>query len=269
MNYNEWLRELAKLPKSAEFCLADVTERISSGASVLNFLITEAVGEDNDGESRRGRTKPVCRPRIYIGRDGAEPIDMANPTGGRIEITEPLGDVEKNFVREYAFSLHEFYLLQGRLCQSVLASLTTKIEIISERSKALLESVLGDEIVKMVTKRLTGADEEDSSLKHLLVNQISGQMARKVVQPIHRIRDESIVKLTIRDPKTDLYWEYVHENLTELILNWKGVSLHWDGTKGYVTNSIEVLCVRDTFLMMVNLSSFGELIAAKLAKIME
>lgn len=194
---------------------------------------------------------------------------MANPTGGRIEITEPLGDVEKNFVREYAFSLHEFYLLQGRLCQSVLASLTTKIEIISERSKALLESVLGDEIVKMVTKRLTGADEEDSSLKHLLVNQISGQMARKVVQPIHRIRDESIVKLTIRDPKTDLYWEYVHENLTELILNWKGVSLHWDGTKGYVTNSIEVLCVRDTFLMMVNLSSFGELIAAKLAKIME
>ena len=271
MNYNEWLRALAKLPKSAEFCLADVTERISSGNHVINFLITEAKGSDLDTTSRRGQKKDICRARTYItyyqDRDGQEVVDINDPNGGRTEITEPIVEVEKSLVRDYSFSLHEFFLLNSRLCESVLSSLTTKITVISEHSKAVLESQLGDEIVKMVTKRLSGGDEEGASLKEMLISQVSDKMARYIVRPILRVAgsDEQVRELAITDG--DLFWRYRHIDKMEIQLNWKGVQLHWDGKAGYVTNNAAVLCVRDTFLCLVNLPSFGEMIAGKLAKL--
>jgi hypothetical protein len=275
VNYNEWLRALAKLPKSAEFCLADVTERISSGNHVINFLITEAKGSDLDMTSRRGQKKEICRARTYVGyyQDFAhagytmDVVDINDPNGGRVEITEPTVEVEKSLVRTYSFSLHEFFLLNSRLCESVLTSLTTKIAVISEHSKAVLESQLGDEIVKMVTKRLAGGDEEGASLKEMLMSQVSDKMNKHIAAPVRRAvqADAQVTDLAIQDG--DLFWRYQHADRIDITLNWKGVQLHWDGKAGYVTNNAEVLCVRDTFLCLVNLPSFGEMIVGKLAKI--
>ena len=84
--YSEWLKELENLAKEAEFCLTDITENISSGNHVVNFLITEAVGHDPDMVSRRGRINEVCRPRIYIGLDK---IDLTDPNGGRCRSKNP------------------------------------------------------------------------------------------------------------------------------------------------------------------------------------
>jgi len=271
VNYAEWLRALAQLPKSAEFCLADVTERISSGNHVINFLITEAKGSDLDTTLRRGQKKEVCRARTYVtyyqDREGIEVVDINDPNGGRVEITEPIVEVEKSLVRAYSFSLHEFFLLNSRLCLSVLDSLTNKISVISEHSKAVLESQLGDEIVKMVTKRLAGGDEEGASLKEMLISQVSDKMERYLVRPMRRAvgADGQVQELAMQDG--DLFWRYQHVDKMDIQLNWKGVQLHWDGKAGYVTNNKEVLCVRDTFLCLVNLPSFGEMIAGKLAKI--
>lgn len=269
MSYTEWLKNLGKLPKTAEFCMTDVTERISSGDHVINFLITEAKGQDIDPSSRRGVKRDVCRPRLFASmdkgyEDGSEP---------KIEITEPFGDVEKSFVSNYSYSLHEFYLFQTRLCESVLSSLTTKIGVISERSAALLESQLGDEVVKLVTKRLKGETVEDASLKHLLIAQVSGAMAKHIVQPVSRVarNNERVQRLEIED-EDGLNWGYeVTDGKMELQMTWKGINLRYDGDdrEAHVTTSIEALCVRDAFLYLVNLPSFGQMMAGRLAKIMD
>ncbi len=268
MSYTEWLKGMAKLPKSAEFCLTDVTERISSGTTVINFLITEALGDDIDPNSRRGGTSKVCRPRMYLYCGDSEEAN-----GGRsenfttIEIAEPIAGVEKRCISTYSFSLHDFYTLQSRLCESVLASLTEKVNVISERSKAILESQLGDEIVKLVTVRLSTGEEQDSGLKDLLVKQISGAMAKNIARPVKQAvgNDETVSELKLTDG--ELYWEYHHNTRIDLELHWKGIQLNWDGSEGSVTTDIKQLCVRDTFLYLVNLPSFGKMIASKLEKI--
>jgi hypothetical protein len=271
-SYTEWLRDLEKLPKTAEFCMMDVTERISAGDRMINFLVTEAKGQDIVPNGRRGQKHDVCRPRLYLGMDR---IDMADTNGGRIEITEPIVEVEKSFVRSYSYSLHEFFIFQTRLCESVLSSLTTKIGVISERSTALLESQLGDEVVKLVTQRLSGEDAGDASLKKMLITQISDAMEKHIIQPVQQVisrGDATVQRLEIQD-KDDLSWDYQASGRgagkMDFNMTWKGITLHWDGSETHVTTTVEALCVRDTFLYLVNLPSFGQMIAGRLAKIME
>ena len=264
MSYTEWLRDLSALPKTAEFCLMDVEERVSVGSRVLNFLITEAKGQDVDDSRRRGQTKEVCRPRIYV-YCGTHRLES-------IEICEPLQTVDKKCINTYDFSLHEFYMMQSRLCESVLASLTTKIGVISERSGALLESQLGDEIVKLVTAKLQGVDVGLDSLKSLLISQIKSRMPKDVIQPVNRIirRDNKVQRLSVRE-NPDLIWDYTARDSNGMILKvtWKGIVLGWDGSSASISGTPEAVCARDTFLFIANLPSFGQMIATRLAKIME
>jgi len=269
MSYTEWLRELSKLPKTAEFCLTDVTERISTGNKVLNFVITEAKGSDVDDAKRRGQTKEVCRPRMYL---GIGDVDMSDPSGGRIEIKEPVGQLDKQCINAFSESLHEIYIIQSRLCESVLSSLTTKIGVISERSTALLESQLGDEVVKLVTQKLSGLDVGMQSLRTLLISQITSAMPKQVIQPVHRlvIRNNNIQHLTMKESE-DLWWDYQASdvNRMNLTINWKGITLAWNGQIASIGGAEETVCVRDTFLFIANLPSFGQMIATRLAKILE
>ncbi len=273
MSYTEWLRELAKLPKSAEFCLTDVSERISSGDKVVNFLITEAKGQDIDDSRRRGQTKEVCRPRIYF---GIGDVDMSADDGERIEIKEPVGQLDKQCISAFSVSLHEMYILQSRLCESVLGSLTNKIGVIAERSTALLESQLGDEVIKLVTAKLEGIDVGMASLKNLLVRQITSAMPKQLVQPVHRLflHDErkgmQLQRIEFQE-NDDLYWKY--EAMTYprfgLYVTWKGVTLSWTGQDASISGQEDAVCVRDTFLFVANLPSFASMITARLAKILE
>ncbi len=267
MSYTEWLRELSKLPKTAEFCLTDVSERISAGTRVINFLITEAKGNDLDDTRRRGQTKEVCRPRMYVCVEGAE-----DTSSKRIEITEPVAAIDKQFINECSWSLHEFYVMQSRLCESVLSSLTTKIGVISERSASLLESQLGDEVVKLVTQKLEGVDVGMQSLKTLLLRQIVSAMPQQIVRPINRVvsRQSKLQRMEFQETE-DLFWKYesMASNRMGVYLTWKGITLAWTGQSAVVEGAEEVVCVRDTFLFIANLPSFGQMIATRLAKILE
>ena len=269
MSYTDWLRELSKLPKTAEFCLTDVSERISAGNRVINFVITEAKGQD--GTSRRGQTKEVCRPRMFVSVEG----DLAEVIDHRIEITEPVAAIDKKFINECSWSLHEFYVMQSRLCESVLSSLTRKIAVISERSTALLESQLGDEVVKLVTQKLEGVDVGMASLKTLLISQITSRMMNDVIRPVRRKLPgrEVGAKLNVLEfqENHELTWQLKQDDGEPmgLTITWKGIVLTWVRDHAVVSGAEEAVCVRDTFLFIANLPSFGQMIATRLAKIME
>lgn len=265
MSYTNWLRDLAKLPAEAQFCLMDVDEQISSGDHVLKFKITEAKGKDPvEGY--------VCRPRMYFGYGDT---DMMSDGGGRLEITEqPRISVDRACIRDWNFSVHEFYIMHQQLCDSVLTSLQAKIGIVADGSKMLLEAQLGSEIDKLITLRLQGGDVEDTSFKKLLV----GQLADKVmvmVEPVRRVVKTASIKYpavnTVSFSESDdLLWEYNrNSNGFDLEVSWKTVKLSWrhGQASGNVNGNIKEMCVREMFLCMVNLPSFGQAIAAKMAKI--
>ena len=269
--YSEWLKELENLAKEAEFCLTDITENISSGNHVVNFLITEAVGHDPDMVSRRGRINEVCRPRIYIGLDK---IDLTDPNGGRCEVKEPLSHVEKDFIRDYSFSLNEYFMFNSALCRSVLSSLRDKITLVSERSKALLESAVGDELVKMITARLLGEEISDTSLKNLVIRQVEARMEESVGVPIKELllqeKVSEVKRLEIQDG--EISWEYqVKNGGFDINLHWKGITFRWDDQnhRGNIGVNLDTLSVRNMFLYLVNLPSFGQIVARRLAKIIE
>ena len=269
--YSEWLKELETMAKEAEFCLTDITENISSGNHVVSFLITEAVGHDSDMVSRRGRINEVCRPRIYIGLDK---IDLTDPNGGRCEIKEPLSHVEKDFIRDYSFSLNEYFMFNNALCKSALSSLKDKITLVSERSKALLESAVGDELVKMITARLLGGDVEDASLKNLVIRQVEARLEESVGIPIRELlskeKSGEVKRLEIQDG--EISWEYqVKNGGFDINLHWKGIIFRWDDQnhRGNVAVNLDTLSVRNMFLYLVNLPSFGQIVTRRLAKIIE
>ena len=203
--------------------------------------------------------------------------------GGRLEITEQMGNglryavprisFDRACIREWNFSVHEFYIMHQQLCDSVLTSLQAKIGIVADGSKMLLEAQLGSEIDKLITLRLQGGDVEDTSFKELLV----GQLADKVMVMVKPVRQ----LFTAGDPlypavntvsfseSDDLLWEYNrNSNGFDLEVSWKTVKLSWHGqASGQVDGNIKEMCVREMFLCMVNLPSFGQAIAAKMAKI--
>jgi hypothetical protein len=257
LSYTEWLKNLEKLPKTAEFCLADITEQISAGGKTLNFRITEALGEDLDPNGRRGQKKKVCRPRIY--------------TSGivQVEITEPFASFAAIFKGSHGFSLHDFYLSQSRLCESVLSSLTEKIALISERSAALLESQLGDEVVKLITKRLEGEEVEESTLKSLLISQLTSLMFKHVVRPVKRVNGWGVKVLEIEEKDTT--WEYhAQEGKVNFIaLKWKNIKVAWLDSEPIVEGDAQAICARDAFLFIVNLPTLGQMIVYRLAKLMD
>jgi hypothetical protein len=162
-------------------------------------------------------------------------------------------------------------MFNSALCLSALSSLREKIGLLSERSKGLLESQVGDEIVQLVTRRLTGGEVEDATLKTLLVKQVEMRLGECVGVPVRELLQRA-PKVTVKRldvEESDLSWEY--QAGFEISLHWKEVSFRWDdqNKRGNVAMNLDTLSVRDTFLYLVNLPPFGQMITRRLAKMME
>jgi hypothetical protein len=156
--YNDWLKAMAILSKEAEFCLVDVTERISAGDKTIEFLITEDEGYDRVGH-RRGQN--TFRTRVYLECPGAE-------TNARIEINDnAFTSIDKTTVADWGFSVQEMFLFNRSLFEGAYNSLKGKVAVVGESSKALLEAALGEQITKLITARLQGEDVSSDIRKML------------------------------------------------------------------------------------------------------
>jgi hypothetical protein len=260
--YNDWLKDMAKLSKEAEFCLVDVTERISAGDKTIEFLITEDEGYDRIGH-RRGQN--TFRTRIYLECPGAA-------TNARIEINDiAFTSIDKITVADWGFSVQEMFLFNKSIFEGVYQSLKDKIAVVGESSKALLEAALGEQITKLITARLQGEDVSGDIRKMLhehIREIISDKVAPGVKIASYRT---SITKLGIRKD-ADFNWDFEREDDSDFNLKIRWKSLHY-GYQGrnqnvWIMNQEATnFCVRDAFLFSVNLPAFGDQIANMIEKI--
>jgi hypothetical protein len=253
---------MERLSKEAEFCLVDVTERISAGDKTIEFLITEDEGYDRIGH-RRGQN--TFRTRVYLECPGAE-------TNARIEINDnSFTSIDKITVADWGFSVQEMFLFNRSLFEGAYQSLKGKVAVVGESSKALLEAVLGEQITKLITARLQGEDVS-SDIRKMLHEHIRGIIADKVAPGVKIASYRTaITKLGIRKD-ADFSWDFEREDDTDFNLKIRWKSLHY----GYQRRNQNVwlmnqeatnFCVRDAFLFSVNLPAFGEDIANMIEKI--
>jgi hypothetical protein len=259
--YNDWLKNMARLSKEAEFCLVDVTERISAGDKTIEFLITEDEGYDRVGH-RRGQN--TFRTRVYLECPGAA-------TNARIEINDnAFTSIDKITVADWGFSVQEMFLFNRSIFEGVYQSLKDKIAVVGESSKALLEAALGEQITKLITARLQGEDVSGDIRKMLhehIREIISDKVAPGVKIASYRT---AITKLGIRKD-ADFNWDFEREddNDFNLKIRWKSLHYGYQGRNQNVwlmNQEATNFCVRDAFLFSINLPAFGEQIAQTIKK---
>jgi len=89
---------------------------------------------------------------------------------------------------------------------------------VSERSKALLESAVGDELVKMITARLLGEEVSDASLKNLVIRQVEARMEESVGAPVRELllqeKVSEVKRLEIQDGEISWSTRSKMEDLT-------------------------------------------------------
>jgi hypothetical protein len=148
LNYHDFIKALGDLHQDAEFCLTDVTERISVGDKTIEFLITEEGGYDKIGR-RGGRN--TYRTRVYVSYPSVD--------GSRIEVNDcSRTGLDKATIDCWGESIHEMFVFNPAIFEGVYVSLKQKVATVGESSKALLEAALGEEITKLITARLQGED---------------------------------------------------------------------------------------------------------------
>ena len=145
MKYTEFIKALGDLHQEAEFCLLDVTERISVGDKTIEFLITEDEGFEKIG--RRGG-KNTYRTRVYL--------TCPSVDNSRIEVNDI--SLDKAIISGWGFSLHEMFIFNPAIFEGAYTSLKQKVGVVGESSKALLEAALGEQMTKLITARLQGED---------------------------------------------------------------------------------------------------------------
>ena len=117
MNYNDFIKALGDLHHDAEFCLMDVSERISVGDKTIEFLITEDTGYDKIG--RRGG-KQAYRTRVYICCPGA--------TNARIEVNDSSrAGLDRATIDSWGISIHEMFIFSPAPFEGAYFSLKQKI----------------------------------------------------------------------------------------------------------------------------------------------
>ena len=138
--------------------------------------------------------------------------------------------------------------------------------MVGESSRALLEAALGEQITKLITARLQGEDVS-GDIRTMLDEHIKEMMLTKVIPRIKEVSlSTPITRLGIK--KDDNFsWDFDREGENSdfnLKIRWK--SLHY----GYQNRNEQVwlmqqevgdFCVRDAFLLSVNLPTFGDQIA--------
>ena len=148
MNYNDFIKALSDLHNDAEFCLMDVSERISIGDKTIEFLITEEGGYEKIGR-RGGRN--TYRTRVYVSYPSVD--------DSRIEVSDSSRTgLDKATIDCWGNSIHEMFVFNPALFEGAYLSLKQKVTAVGESSKALLEAALGEQITKLITARLQGED---------------------------------------------------------------------------------------------------------------
>jgi hypothetical protein len=126
----------------------------------------------------------------------------------------------------------------------------------------------------MITARLLGEEVSDASLKSLVIRQVEARMEESVGIPIRELllqeKVSEVKRLEIQDG--EISWEYqVKNGGFDISLHWKGITFRWDDQnhRGNIGVNLDTLSVRNMFLYLVNLPSFGQIITRRLAKIIE
>jgi hypothetical protein len=253
MNYNDFIKALGDLHHDAEFCLMDVSERISVGDKTVEFLITEDTGYDKIG--RRGG-KQAYRTRVYVCCPGA--------ANSRIEVNDnSRAGLDRATIDSWGISIHEMFIFNPALFEGAYFSLKQKIKTVGESSQSLLEAAMGEEMTRLITARLLG-EEVSADIRNMLNRHIQQIITDKVGPEVKTVSAKSdMTKLGIR--KDDgLSWEFDREGVSNdfsLIIRWK--SLHYgyqsrNQNAWLVNQEVAYFCVRDAFLFSVNLPAFGE-----------
>jgi hypothetical protein len=141
----------------------------------------------------------------------------------------------------------------------------------AESSKVVLEATLGNQITKLITARLQGEDVS-ADIRNMLDEHIKEMILAKVVPRVKRVSDlTTITKLGIK--KDDSFsWEYDRENgnsAFNLKIQWKSLEYGYQNRNEQVwlmRQEADSFCVRDAFLLSVNLPTFGDQIASTIEK---
>jgi hypothetical protein len=261
MTYIQWLREMADLQKDAEFLLMDASERVSAGGKTIEFLVTEAEGYERLGR-RSGRN--IYQTRIYLLCPDVE-------NGTRIEVNESiLASLDKTIVTNWGFSLRDVFNEHRDLFEDVYVSLKQKVAAMAESSKAVLEAAMGEKILKLVAERLQG-DNVHGDIKSMLDEHIRETLLSEVMPGIRR--DSKMTNITKLGIKVDnnLTWEFENDDEDfNLDLTWKSLRYKFTGRTNSVSlmrQSVEEMCLRDSFLLAINVAGLGERIASVIEKI--
>lgn len=262
MNYNDFIKALSDLHQDAEFCLTDVTERISVGDKTIEFLITEAGGYDKIGR-RGGRN--TYRTRVYISYPS-----LAN---SMIEVSNSSrAGLDKATIDCWGNSIHEIFVFNPAIFEGAYTSLKQKVAVVGESSKALLEAAMGEQMTKLITARLQGQDVS-ADIRNMLHERIREIIVMEVAPGVKAAAYESAIdKLGIKKDM-DFRWEFERPDDSDdfsLKIRWK--SLHYgyqDRNRNVWLMNQEAMnfCVRDAFLFSVNLPTLGAQIANAIKKI--
>lgn len=262
MSYTTWLESLGKIPKDTEFCLMDAAERVTAGDKTVEFVLTEAEGYERAGR-RSGRD--VFRTRLFI----AHP---QNPEHVRIEINENyLNTLDKSTVSGWGFSLHAMYLENSALFEGASRSLKNKAAIVGEQSKALLEAALTEEITRRITERLQGGDA-GGNLREMLDEHIREKALQVLIPKVAGAsRGDKLTRLGFRQDE-NFAWEYNPDSgrYFDLEVWWKSLHYRYMGRNDSVfpvNNAAEAFCVRDAFLLGLNLPALGDKVAGTIEKV--
>jgi hypothetical protein len=261
MNYNDFIKALSDLHNDAEFCLTDVSERISIGDKTIEFLITEEGGYEKIGR-RGGRN--TYRTRVYVSYPSIQ--------GSRIEVSDiSRAGLDKATIGCWGESIHEMFVFNPALFEGAYVSLKQKIAMVGESSKALLEAALGEQITKLITARLQGEDVL-ADVRKMLHEHIREIIAEKVAPEVKiAAMGTAVTKLGIKKD-ADFIWDFEREddNDFNLKIRWKSLQYGYQARNQntwLMNQEAQDFCVRDAFLFSVNLPAFGEQIANTIKKI--
>jgi hypothetical protein len=261
MNYNDFIKALSDLHNDAEFCLTDVSERISIGDKTIEFLITEEGGYEKIGR-RGGRN--TYRTRVYVSYPSIQ--------GSRIEVSDiSRAGLDKATIGCWGESIHEMFVFNPALFEGAYVSLKQKVVVVGESSKALLEAALGEEITKLITARLQGEDVS-ADIRKMLHQHIQQIITDKVAPEVKiAAMGTAVTKLGIKKD-ADFIWDFEREDDGDfnLRIRWKSLQYGYQARNQNVwlmNQEAQDFCVRDAFLFSVNLPTFSVQIASTIERV--
>jgi hypothetical protein len=208
----------------------------------------------------------------YRFRGSGQYLSYPGGTNTRFEVDEGL---DKNIISSWGFSLHELFVSNRALFEGAYLSLKKKLALIADSSKALLEAALGERITKLITARLLGEDVS-ADIRNILDEHLREIMLVKVVPRVrmasYTITARVLTNLGMR--KDDNFsWEYEQDDqhgCFNLQIKWRSLQYGYqdhDEHMWLIHQEVQDFCVRDAFLLSINLDTLGEQISTMIERI--